>query len=286
MANKPLTKVVVVCFCISAIPLASSSGANGIGSDPDGDGNPATNVFSVSNIRGPFAPSFDAPFDIITFDPPPAAANQLISTQYKSSKGVTFSDGLYLQVCDGARHGKYDSRCVYEAPPSGKFAAIHSSAVSNALEIKFDDPICAASIAVYPVGGSEGEEFSVSLTLLNEDSVNGTLEKIENSRIGISWTNDTVRWRSNVFAFSEKASADAIRIELRSHRYLYVPRSTDAEIASRAYQSTERLRNERGKRIVRRVDFLIDDIAFLAVDDGSDKSACATLVERYPTPTE
>ncbi|MCA8887472.1 MAG: hypothetical protein KDA46_01495 [Parvularculaceae bacterium] len=179
---------------------------NGVGADPDRDGNPATNTRAMARIGDPADEKLDAPFRVITFEPPPGKHGDKISNAYAKEFGVTFSDRLTRQICEGQRYFQYDSLCTYLAPPSGAYAAVYRDDWKRPLSINFATPVCAASLAVYPTGGKEGEKFKITLQPWNGDT------KLSPARINLTWTKDTFRWRSMVGAFFNGVGATRVDV--------------------------------------------------------------------------
>lgn len=266
----------------------ASAQPNGVGADPDGDGNPATDVFGFYRESADTSDQFDRPFKVVTFDPPPGRHNDILTAQYADGPGVRFSEGLKLQICEGQRYMQYDSRCTYEAPASGKYAAVYTAAPRRPLRVSFDKPVCAASLAMYPVGGVEGERFEIKMTLLRDAGEDARPVAVGSTTINFTWTRNTFRWRNKVMAFLEDQSADHIDLEMRSlkredeareERAQYEeliasggtpPRLSEAEIEER--------RREREARRLRRIDFLIDDVAFIPRADIFDGNVCASTL--------
>ena len=220
---------------------------NGEGPDPDGDGNPATNVFSALVRTGAAQEAADAPFRVVTFETlPPREARRPIRTQFSKDFGVSFGEGLTLQACMGRRYFEFDTRCTYLAPPSGRYAARYADAFGRPLEIAFDAPVCAIAAAIYPTGGREGERFTASIDLYDGPDA----KKVGAAKVQFDWTRDTFRWRSKMIAMLEDRSA------------------TRAEVS---------LRGENGKP----VEFLIDDLAFIVATQDGAPNACAAALSAY-----
>ncbi len=284
--------VLATVFCVAAGAAFNAGGAlaqpNGVGADPDGDGNPATDVFGFYREAADTSDQFDRPFKVVTFDPPPGRHNDVLTAQYADGPGVRFSEGLKLQICEGQRYMQYDSRCTYEAPASGKYAAVYTAAPRRPLRISFDKPVCAASLAMYPIGGTEGERFRVNMTLLRDTGEESPPAKVGSTTVDFTWTRNTFRWRNKVMAFLENASADHIELEMRSLKQQDAdadarakfaefvaaggepPRLSEAEIRARKLAQAERR--------TRRIDFLIDDVAFIQKTDILDGNVCASTL--------
>ena len=203
--------VVLAGALCAATPAAAQH--NGYGVDRDGDGNPATNVrgFFHSDLADT---ALNPPFNVVNFEPPTARHGDAVRSQYKKRYGVSFSDGLVLQACEGQQYFEYNSTCTYLKPPSGAHAALYQSDSERALQIRFDEPVCAASLAIYPTGGREGERFRADLTMYRTED--GVERKVGASKIDFTWTRDTFRWRSKLMAFLNSGSADRIDVKIRS----------------------------------------------------------------------
>lgn len=225
---------------------------NGYGRDLDGDGNPATDAIGYYRLAPIGEAELDPPFKLLTFEPPRTQHNKPVTDQYRKPYGVHFSPGLFAQLCDGQRYFQYDTSCTYLAPPSGKYAAVYHDDRRRPLQVHFDRPICAASIGVIPTGGREGEKFVVALDFYKTHDDGGET-RIGRTRVDMTWTENTFRWRNMIEAFFIDRAADRIDITIRSR-----------------------------SRLDQNFDFLIDDLAFIfdENDDGSKGDACrATLGE-------
>ncbi|MEO0400537.1 MAG: hypothetical protein AAF224_14080 [Pseudomonadota bacterium] len=226
---------------------------NGIGPDPDGDSNPATDVYGFYQQTADAAPEIDPLFNVINFEPPPGKHNDVVRAQYKSGFGVSFSRGLRLQKCDGQRYFEYNTRCIYEAPASGKYAAVYHDDQRRPLRMRFDQSVCAAALSIYPVGGREGENFTVTLDLYRTEGTGDDRldKKINSAKVDFTWTKNTFRWRSKVIAFLEDKAADRVDVSIRS--------------------------KDKG-RTKNNVDFLIDDLAYVAYPSTASESPCAGVL--------
>lgn len=205
-------------------------GANGIGYDADGDSNPAVNTRLIARIGDAAEASLDPPFQIVTFEA--GKHDDTIREAKIDSRTVKFSKGLKRQICDNELFYKYDTECSYLAAPSGKFAAVYRDEFGRALRVRFENPVCAAALAVYPTGGAEGETYKVVLQPYDADE--RELSKVEYT---FDWTKDTFRWRlmAGAFFLGEK------------------PSRVDVNVVSKTSPS----------KVVR---FLIDDVAFIEDD--------------------
>lgn len=190
---------------------------NGIGPDPDRDSNPATRTFALASIGAEDA-RLDPRFRVISFEPPPGRHGDKILNQYAEKFGARFSKGLNRQVCEeGQRYFQYDTFCSYIAPPSGAYAAHYRTDRRDPLTITFENPVCAAALSIYPIGGREGERFEATLTPYAGE------RKLETARIRFAWSQDTFRWRTMVGGFFLKAPkgsgdepVDRIEVMIRS----------------------------------------------------------------------
>lgn len=202
------------------------------GNGYDGDLNPAVNTRLIARIGDAAEAELDPPFKIVTFEAGPGHHGEAVAKERVDSRTVRFSPGLKRQLCDGRRYFSYDTECPYLAAPSGRFAAVYRDEWRRPLQIAFEEPVCAAALAVYPTGGAEGETFKVVLQPFTGDGAE--LEKVEYE---FNWTHDTFRWRlmAGAFFFDRKAGR------------------LDVSVESKADKS----------KIVR---FLIDDVAFIEDD--------------------
>lgn len=218
---------------------------NGVGADPDGDTNPATDTRVVPFFTDAAEAADDPPYAVITFEPPPGRQNEAIIHDYEEKFGVTFGRGLSWQICRGQRHFQYDSMCTYAAPTSGQFAAGYLNYLNSPLRIEFARPVCIVTMSIYPTGGKEGEPFEFKIEGWTESG-----DKLAVATTDFEWTNDTVRWRN---------MAGVYFVDQRAKRITVSMRSLDPA------EAKETLR------------YLIDDFAF--VDDGCD-AALEDIAER------
>jgi hypothetical protein len=185
--------------------------ANGIGADPDRDGNPATNTDIIPFYTDAAAAADDPPYAVITFEPPPGAHGEAIRKDYETQYGVTFGEGLTWQICDRQRHFQYDTLCTYFAPASGRFSAGYSDRLNRPLEIEFARPVCIVTLSIYPTGAKEGEPFEFTVEGWAESG-----EKLATAKVGFEWTNNTVRWRNMAGAYFADQRAKKIAVSMRS----------------------------------------------------------------------
>lgn len=163
---------------------------DGVGADPDGDGNPAVKTRGFMRIGDAAEAAFDPPWRVVTFDLPPGKIGERLTTQYAPHFGVSFSTGLTRQLCNGQRDGYFDTQCTYLRAPSGRIAAAYRDDWGAPLEIRFEAPICAAAMAIYPTGGKEGERFRIRLTPFAENG-----DALPKQDLFFTWTENTFRWR-------------------------------------------------------------------------------------------
>lgn len=195
----------------SAPPVGAQIQRNGIGPDPDGDGNPATNAYAFAHIGDPIRAAADPIYSVITFEPPPGEHGAPILNAYAKKFGVSFGHGLTHQICKGQRYHRYDSLCTYIAPPSGDYAAAYRDDFLRPLEVSFKKPICAVSVAVYPTGGGEDEVFE--LTIQGFDQTGTALEK---TTARFAWTQNTFRWRVMKAVHFSQHNAFHLKISMQS----------------------------------------------------------------------
>ncbi len=237
----PIARYVLAVFsavCCCAAASAQDTGnvhENGIGPDPDGDTNPATITGVIARV-GDGVRQYDGPYRVITFEPPPGKHGEIIRADYAKDFGVHFGRGLTRQICEGQRRFYYDSICTYEAAPSGRYAAGYLNYLNAPLVIEFDEPVCVATMAIYPTGGIEDEPFTV--TIKGWDA-NGAALPVANAEF--EWSKYTVRWKNMAGAYYIGGRAKKISIGMKS---------------GAPSQAGDVLR------------FLVDDLAF--VQDGCD----------------
>jgi hypothetical protein len=223
-------------FSADTAPDSEYVHENGIGLDPDHDTNPATITGVISRIGDAAEASNDAPYRVITFEPPPGDHGDIIREAYAEKYGVHFGRGVTRQICEGQRRFYYDSMCTYEAAPSGEFAAGYVNHLNAPLVITFDKPVCVVTMAIYPTGGREGEPFTVNIKGWDENGV-----PLPSADASFEWTKYTVRWRHMAGAYYLGGRAKRIEVSMKS-----------------------RGRGWRSRRETLR--YLIDDLAF--VQDG------------------
>ena len=229
------SKCFVTLFALAAAAAMGSASAqapNGIGLDPDGDSNPATNTRLFMRIGDDAEAKLDPPFQIVTFEAARSQHNKPVPEEAVGGHVVKFSKGLNRQLCKGQLYFRYDTQCTYMAAPSGEMAALYSDDWGRPLRIRFDAPVCAAALALYPTGGKEGEEYRVTF-----QPYNSAERPLTPASFRFSWTNDTFRWRMMAGAYFLNEKAQRVDVNISS------------------------VTNP--KKVVR---FLIDDVAFINND--------------------
>lgn len=199
---------------LAAPPHAAASGdrqENGVGADPDGDGNPATRTRGFMRIGDAAEAAFDPPYRVITFEPPPGKIGEPLTRQYAKDFGVVFDGGLSRELCDGRRWGVDETLCTYKRAPSGRFAAAYRDDWGAPLTVKFAQPICIFATAIYPTGGKEGEKYRVTLEPFAAD---GTA--LPKSAQDFTWTENTFRWRLMAGVYMTEARATALKVRIDS----------------------------------------------------------------------
>jgi len=183
---------------------------NGIGPDPDKDTNPAT-ITGPEALLGDAAAAADDPsFAVITFEAPPGGHGDVIINAYKKEFGVSFLPKITRQICKGQRHFQYNSMCTYEAAPSGRYAAGYRNFSHRPLTVAFEEPVCAVALAVYPTGGKDAEEFTLTIEAWDEDD-----SPLPGKEAKFEWTSNTVRWLNMSGAYYLDRKAKKIEISLK-----------------------------------------------------------------------
>lgn len=226
--------VLIGLIGLGGVAIPANATPNGIGVDPDGDSNPATDTRAFARTGPEAEKNLNPPYQTITFEAPPGGHGDIIRGQYGKNFGVKFSRGLNREICAGQRYFQYDSKCTYLAAPSGKFAALYKDDYQRPLRIRFDRPICAAALAAYPTGGKEGERFQVTMQPFANDET-----KMKAAIIKFTWTHNTFRWRNMVGAFFSGKKASRVDVSVKSL-------------------------DKPGKKVA----LLIDDVSF--IEDGCD----------------
>lgn len=205
-----LTAAFLVFAALSGA-AASQSHENGIGPDPDGDTNPATITGVIARTGDAATLSDEAPYRVISFEPPPGAHGDAIINDYAEGFGVKFSHGATRQICEGQRRFHYDTMCTYEAAPSGSFAAGYLNHLNAPLVITFDEPVCVVTMAIYPTGGREGEPFTVTIEGWDDSGA-----ALPPAQAAFEWTKYTVRWRHMAGAYYLGGRAKKVAVSMKS----------------------------------------------------------------------
>lgn len=184
---------------------------NGVGADPDGDTNPATVTGVISRVGDAAEAASDAPYRVITFEPPPGEHGDVIREAYAKEYGVRFGRGVRRQICEGQRRFYYDSLCTYEAAPSGRFSIAYENHLNAPLSIAFDKPVCVLTMAIYPTGGREGEPFKVTIDAWDENGA-----PLPRANAAFKWTKYTARWRHMAGAYYIGGRAKRIEVSMKS----------------------------------------------------------------------
>ena len=185
----------------------------------------------------------------MTFETAAEGHGDKIESDYEAEFGVTFSEGLSRQICEGQRYFQYNSYCTYLRAPSGSYAAYYRDDYNRPLRIAFDQPVCIAALAAYPTGGEEGERYK--LTLQGYDSYGDALAPAE---IEFAWTDYTFRWRNMAGAYFTDRRAAYVDVSMES------------------------LDNK--KKVVR---FLVDDVAFVEDNCASAAASFSRGADDSPT---
>ena len=184
---------------------------NGIGPDPDGDANPATDTSVVPFVGEILIGADGTAFPVLHFEPPPGTHGEAIIEDYHKDFGVKFGPGLSWQICEGQRHFQYNSMCTYEAPTSGDFAAGYVNLLNRPLVIEFDEPVCFISMSIYPTGAKEGEPFLFSIE--GRDSAD---QVIDSASLEFEWNKETVRFNNIAGAYFTERPPKKIAVSMRS----------------------------------------------------------------------
>jgi len=211
MTKKIFALLASVSIGLSGVNSGAFAGENGIGADPDGDSNPATDTRAFARTGAQAEEELNPPFRTITFEAPPGGHGDIIRGEYGKEFGVKFSRGLSREICEGQRYFKYDTACTYLAAPSGKFAALYQDEHKRPLRIRFDRPVCAAALAAFPTGGKEGERFEIKLQPYENDD-----KKLKAAKIKFTWTHNTFRWRNMIGAFFSGESVSRVDVSVKS----------------------------------------------------------------------
>ncbi len=184
---------------------------NGVGPDPDGDTNPATDTSVVPFVGEILTGADGTAFPVVHFEPPPGTHGEPIIEDYSEDFGVKFGPGLSWQICEGQRHFQYNSMCTYEAPTSGAFAAGYRNLVNRPLVIEFKEPVCFVSMSIYPTGAKDDEPFLFAIE--GRDSAD---QLIDAASLEFKWNKDTVRFNNIAGAYFTERPAKKIAVSMRS----------------------------------------------------------------------
>lgn len=208
-------------FCASAPVVAQQSASagtansgvheNGVGPDPDGDTNPATQTRGVAFVADGVSAEETPPYPIIRFEPPNGAHGAALKDKAFKDDGVRFSAGLSLQECRARRNFREKTLCTYPAAASGQYAGGYANDDGEALTITFDKPVCLVTMALYPTGGEEDEEFVMKINGASEDG-----EMLEASNVAFPWRANTVRWKNMAGVYFTGAKAKGVSVLVRS----------------------------------------------------------------------
>ena len=237
---------------------------NGIGPDPDGDSNPATDTRILPFIGEVLQGADGSVFPVVHFEPPPGRHGEPIIRDYSEKYGVKFGPGLTWQICEGQRHFLYNSMCTYEAPTSGNFAAGYRSDLNRPLVIEFERPVCLVTMSIYPTGAKEDELFEFAI-----EGWDGYGRAIERATEEFRWEKETVRFRNIAGAYFMGEPAKRITVSMKS---------IDEE---KRRKNSEDKQDDRERDTLR---YLIDDLAFVSgsCDAAIDEVETRTGIELRP----
>lgn len=224
---------------------------NGIGPDPDGDTNPATDTRVLPFVGRVLVDAEGSTFPVVHFEPPPGIHGEPIVQDYFGKYGVKFGPGLTWQICEGQRHFQYNSMCTYEAPTSGRFAAGYRNRLNEPLAIEFDQPACLVTMSIYPTGAAQGERFEFRIEGWDADE-----RPLDDARLEFEWESETVVFDNIAGAYFMDTPAKRITVSMKSLDN-YDPRN------------------------VKTLRYLIDDLAFISgtCDDAVDEVETRTGLE-------
>ena len=217
MTRFSFSKYLIGCAAGAALicagPAAAQGGyvhENGIGPDPDGDTNPATVTRPIQKQERT-ADDLDGPYRVIDFEVPPGRHGEIIREDYAKKYGVHFGKGVTRQICEGQRRFYYDSICTYEAAPSGTYAAGYHDYLNAPLTIEFDQPVCVATLAIYPTGAQQDEPFRVLIKGWDENGF-----ALPDAEAEFEWNKNTVRWKNMAGAYYIGGRAKKIEVSMKS----------------------------------------------------------------------
>ncbi len=221
---------------------------NGIGPDPDGDSNPATDTRVTPFVGRVLTDAEGSTFPVVHFEPPPGTHGEPIIQDYQEEYGVKFGPGLSWQICEGQRHFQYNSMCTYEAPTSGRFAAGYRNRLNRPLAIEFDQPACLVTMSIYPTGAKQNESFAFEIKGWDADD-----RPLDVARVEFEWESETVIFDNIAGAHFVDTPAKRITVSMRS-------------LDSHNPKNIDTLR------------YLIDDLAFIS-------GSCEAAVDEVETRT-
>lgn len=221
---------------------------NGIGPDPDGDSNPATDTRVLPFVGRVLVDAKGSTFPVVHFEPPPGTHGEPIVQDYYGKYGVQFGPGLTWQICEGQRHFQYNSMCTYQAPTSGRFAAGYRNMLNRPLAIEFDQPVCLVTMSIYPTGAKQDERFVFEIQGWDADE-----RPLDQARVEFEWEQETVVFDNIAGAYFMDTPAKRITVSMQS-------------LDSHNPANIETLR------------YLIDDLAFIS-------GSCDAAVDEIQTRT-
>lgn len=239
---------------------------NGIGADPDRDTNPATVTGGFYAER---PKSDNPPYEAISFEAPPGRHGDIIEKAFSDASAsktfsVSFSPSVQRQICDGVQRFRYDTLCTYDAAPTGRYAVGYEDILNTPLTMEFDSPVCVVSMAIYPTGGKEGENFTIKIEGWDDND-----KKLETVKVPFEWTKQTVRWRYIAGAYYLDERASKIKVSMTSARRIKLEDGEDyIEPDPADYLSPEERNKPKPATRQKRVRYLIDDLAL--VDYGCE----------------
>ncbi len=231
---------------------------NGIGPDPDGDSNPATDTRVLPFVGRVLVDAEGSTFPVVHFEPPPGTHGEPIIQDYYGKYGVKFGPGLSWQICEGQRHFQYNSMCTYQAPTSGRFAAGYRNVLNRPLAIEFDQPACLVTMSIYPTGAELEELFEFEIQGWDADD-----RPLDRARVEFEWENETVIFDNIAGAYFMDAPAKRITVSMKS---------LDEEARRKESEDKE------DDREVDTLRYLIDDLAFIS-------GSCGDAIDEVETRT-
>lgn len=184
---------------------------NGIGPDPDGDSNPATDTRVLPFVGRVLVDAEGSTFPVVHFEPPPGTHGEPIVQDYYGKYGVKFGPGLTWQICEGQRHFQYNSMCTYQAPTSGTFAAGYRNMLNRPLAIEFDQPVCLVTMSIYPTGAEQDEPFVFEIQGWDADD-----RPLDQASVEFEWERETVVFDNIAGAYFMDTPAKRITVSMKS----------------------------------------------------------------------